>query len=86
MLLPIRSKNPPESLPVVTIILILINVVVYAATTVNFLEIKDSVANNWGLKPNDLNFIDMNTSMFPARELVPSARQYVVSRAVRLRR
>jgi membrane associated rhomboid family serine protease len=64
MFLPIRSKNPPESLPIATICLILINLVVYLATTVYFLEIKEPVADTWGLKPKNFDFIHMNTSMF----------------------
>lgn len=63
MLLPIRSKNPPESIPFVTIILITINIVVYACTS-NGLQIKEAVLNNWGLKGSNFDFIHMNTSMF----------------------
>lgn len=63
MLLPIRSKNPPENLPIATIILIVVNLAVYVFTT-NGLEIRESVLNDWGLKGGDFNFVDMNTSMF----------------------
>ncbi len=63
MLLPIRSKNPPENLPIITIILIVVNVFVYALTT-NGWEIKEAVLRDWGLKGSNFNFIHMNSSMF----------------------
>jgi membrane associated rhomboid family serine protease len=63
MFLPIRSKNPPESLPIGTIVLILLNLAVYIFTT-NGLEIREAVLNDWGLKSKNFNFIHMNTSMF----------------------
>lgn len=63
MLLPIRSKNPPESLPIATCILIAINIAVYCATT-NGLLIKEKVMDQWGLKGGHFDFLHMNTSMF----------------------
>ncbi|MBN9501913.1 MAG: hypothetical protein BGO01_09445 [Armatimonadetes bacterium 55-13] len=63
MLLPIRSKNPPESIPFVTIILITINIVVYACTSNGF-EIKESIVNDWGLKGSNFDFLHMTSSMF----------------------
>jgi membrane associated rhomboid family serine protease len=63
MFLPIRSKNPPESLPIATIVLILANLAVYVFTT-NGLEIRESILNQWGLKGGNFNFVHMNTSMF----------------------
>jgi len=63
MLLPVRSKNPPESIPFVTIILITINIVVYACTSNGF-EARQAVVDHWGLKGSNFDFIHMTTSMF----------------------
>lgn len=63
MLLPIRSKNPPESIPFATIILITINIVIYACTS-NGWEIRREVLDDWGLKGSSFDFLHMNSSMF----------------------
>lgn len=63
MFLPFRSKNPPESLPIATCILITLNVVFYALTSDGFSIHKD-VAINWGLRSSHLDPLHMLTSMF----------------------
>ncbi len=64
MILPIRSKNPPESFPIVTILLIVINIAVYALTSDSFLSIKDSVVKDFGLTYAGHKPITFLTSMF----------------------
>lgn len=64
MLLPFKSKNPPESFPIVTIVLIVINVIVYAFTTEYGLFIKESVLDQWAFKSSDFPSITMVTAMF----------------------
>lgn len=64
MLLPIKSKNSPESLPVVTIALIVINVIVYAFTTEYGLIVKESVVDQWAFKSADFPSVTLLTSMF----------------------
>ncbi len=63
MLLPIRSKNPPESLPIATVALVVINVAIYAATSDGF-TIKETVLNEWGLKGSNFDLAHMVSSMF----------------------
>lgn len=63
MLLPIRSKNPPESLPIVTVALITLNVAMYAATS-NGLEIKESALRKLAITSNTFDPLHILTSMF----------------------
>lgn len=64
MFLPVRAKNPPESFPVVTILLILANVVVYALTTSDGLDVRPEVVDQWGLKGTNFGPLHIFTSMF----------------------
>lgn len=64
MFLPIRSKNPPESLPIVTICLILLNSILYFATSESGLVIRKDVIQNWGLKGTNFDLPHMFSSMF----------------------
>ncbi|MBX3120145.1 MAG: rhomboid family intramembrane serine protease [Fimbriimonadaceae bacterium] len=64
MLLPIRSKNPPESFPVGTVLLIIANVVVYAFTSDMFLSIKDPIVENYGLSYNNMSPLTFFSSTF----------------------
>lgn len=64
MVLPLRTKNPPESFPFATIGLIVANVVVYLATTDHLAEVKDEVLQNWAIKGGDLSPLKMLTAMF----------------------
>jgi membrane associated rhomboid family serine protease len=61
---PYRCKNPPESLPVATYSLILVNTAVYALTSDSFLQIKESILDTYGLKFNDINIVDATFSLF----------------------
>ncbi len=63
MLLPYRSKNPPESLPIVTILLIVVNTFVFFLTSNGF-EAKEGVIQEYGLKAADLNLGDAFASLF----------------------
>jgi membrane associated rhomboid family serine protease len=63
MLLPYRSKNPPESLPIVTVLLIVANVFVFILTSNGF-EVREEVVNQWGLTGNNFGPLHMLTSMF----------------------
>jgi membrane associated rhomboid family serine protease len=64
MLLPIKSKNPPESFPFVTCALILLNVLIYAFTSEYGLIIKEQVLEVGGFKSEDFPSFTMLTSMF----------------------
>lgn len=63
MLLPIRSKNPPESFPYATVGLIILNVVAYIATS-NGLEIKESALKSLSISGQKFDLLHMLTSMF----------------------
>ncbi len=63
MILPIRSQNPPERIPFVTIILIALNVIIYFATS-DILSIREEIVKEWALVPSQFNFVDVLTSMF----------------------
>lgn len=62
-MIPLRSKNPPESTPWVTYGLILTNTVVFAATQQN-LHVKRSLATEWGASNLNLSPVTMLSSMF----------------------
>lgn len=64
MALPLRCKNPPESFPFATVALIVLNVVVYVATTKNGLVAREDVVQRWGIKGSDFTPLRMFTSMF----------------------
>ncbi len=63
MLLPFRSKNPPESLQIGTIGLLAANVLIFLATQEN-LVIKDSVALRYGLSADNAGPVAFLSSMF----------------------
>ena len=63
MLLPIRSKNPPESLPMVTCGLIAINTLIYFCTSDGF-QIHKSVLDQFGEKSSHMSILTLFTSMF----------------------
>ena len=64
MALPLRCKNPPESFPFATVALIVLNVVVYIATTKDGLSAKPEIVQAWGIKGSDFTPLKMLTSMF----------------------
>jgi membrane associated rhomboid family serine protease len=63
MFLPIRSKNPPESLPIGTILLIVINVFVFVFTCDGW-QIRDSVLKSGGLTSDNFSVGTVLSSMF----------------------
>lgn len=63
MLLPYRSKNPPESFPAVTITLIALNVVIYALTSNGFM-IREKVLEDWALKGSNFDVVHVLSAMF----------------------
>lgn len=67
--LPFRAKNPPERFPYVTIALIVINVLVYACTTQDFLALRDEYVRSDSPMSLALSYSNMTvwrffTSMF----------------------
>src|SRR5258708_14092126 len=62
-MIPLRTKHPPESLPLGTCLLILTNVAVFATTTEN-LVIRKDVLDQWGLRPSNFDFMHVMSSMF----------------------
>lgn len=63
MPIPFRCKNPPESLPVGTVALILANVVIFALTLDGF-QISKDVLMQWGVSLAHPDPIHMLTAMF----------------------
>lgn len=63
MLLPFRAKNPPDSIPWATCALIAINTVIFFATS-NGLEIRESIAMDYGLSGNNSGVINWIVSAF----------------------
>jgi len=64
MLLPYRAKNPPDRFPVVTLIIIIVNVLVYAVTSDCFLTIRDSMVEQYALSHATFSLLRVLTSMF----------------------
>ncbi|MDR3709713.1 MAG: rhomboid family intramembrane serine protease [Capsulimonadaceae bacterium] len=68
MLLPYRSKNPPEHKPYVTIGLIVVNCLVYAITVPHFEiifgSIRQGVVADWALRRDQMDPVHLITSMF----------------------
>ncbi|MFZ4507134.1 MAG: rhomboid family intramembrane serine protease [Fimbriimonas sp.] len=63
MLLPYRSKNPPESLPIVTCILLFANILTFVLTS-NGVEIREDVVKAAALSANNFSARTLFTSMF----------------------
>lgn len=63
MLLPYKSANPPESLPIGTIALIAINTIIFAFTQ-DGLVIKESVLDMGGMAPNNVSIGRFFSSLF----------------------
>ena len=64
MALPLRSKNPPESFPAATVILIVLNVFVFALTVGKGLEIRESVVEGWAARSGHFSLLKSFTAMF----------------------
>ncbi len=63
MLLPVKTKNPPETTPYATIALMLVNLVVYVFTT-NGLVIHKEIAIQYGLSGNNNGIFNWVSSAF----------------------
>jgi membrane associated rhomboid family serine protease len=68
-MIPLRTKHPPESLPVGTCLLVLINAGVFA-TTIENLQIRKDVLDEWGLRPSTFDFPHVMSSMFLHANLI----------------
>ena len=66
MLLPYRTKNPPEHFPFVTVTLIVLNVVIYLATSTDhaFFRVNDSALENFAVSHNNLGLFRLTSAMF----------------------
>jgi len=62
--LPLRSKNPPESLPIATISLIAINLVVFALTVDQTWHIRSGVAHSVGLTGSNITPVTLIGHLF----------------------
>lgn len=63
MLLPIKSQNPPESIPFGTVGLILTNVAVFIGTS-NGLTVETSIVDRFGVSPSHCTATTLVTHMF----------------------
>lgn len=63
MPIPLRAKNPPESLPIGTCLLILVNTVIFAVTTEDA-HIRLDIMKQWGVSLSNLSLTTMVSSMF----------------------
>ena len=64
MLLPYRAKNPPERFPYVTVGLIVLNVLIYIATSDGLLGIREEVVNQFAISHKTFSPLRVITSMF----------------------
>ncbi len=64
MLLPFKAKNPPESTPWGTIILIVVNVAIFIMTSKYGLVARKDVVMEFGLSGNNSGFVNWITSIF----------------------
>ncbi len=64
MLLPYRCKNPPETFPLATYLLIAINIAVYAVTSDGFVQVKESVVDTYGLSYQHMSARNWAASLF----------------------
>ncbi len=64
MLIPYRSKNPPESLPIATVALIVVNTAVYLATSDHGMTIRREIVEKYAVTAENLSFKTVLTSMF----------------------
>ena len=66
MIIPFRTKNPPEHFPFVTLILIVVNVLIYLLTSASnaCLRIDDDVIVQFAVTHNTLNLWRLTTAMF----------------------
>lgn len=63
-MLPLRSKNPPESLPIATMVLIGLNLLVFALTVDPSLHIRAEVAQNYALSLGHISPVTLLAHLF----------------------
>lgn len=64
MLLPYRAKNPPERFPIITVSLIVLNTLVFALTSQDFLSVRESAVLAYAVSHSTLSPVRLLTSMF----------------------
>lgn len=64
LFLPFRAKNPPEHFPIVTIILIALNVLIFLLTSEMFLLVRREIVHDYALSHNTMSVFRIFTSMF----------------------
>ncbi len=64
ILLPYRAKNPPEVFPYVTVALIVLNTLIFALTSHDFLVVKDSAVERFAVSHNTLSPWRLVSAMF----------------------
>ncbi len=64
MFLPYRAKNPPEHFPYVTIVLIAINVLIYAVTSDSLLSIREGVIQGFAISHATFGPVRLVAAMF----------------------
>ena len=66
MIFPFKTKNPPEHFPYVTVVLIVVNVLIYLATSISnvLLRIDDEVVANFAVSHNSLSLLRLTSAMF----------------------
>ena len=70
MLLPLRSKNPPERFPIATLCLIGINVLVYAFTVDDTLHLRSEMLQKLGLSVSNFSPFTLFTHLFVHADLL----------------
>jgi len=64
ILLPYRAKNPPEVFPYITVALIVLNTLIFALTSHDFLVVKDSAVARFAVSHNTLSPWRLLSAMF----------------------
>lgn len=64
VILPYRVKNPPKHFPIATVTLMAINILVFAATSYRFLEIRPEMLQQYALRWGVTSSITILTSTF----------------------
>jgi len=66
VIIPFRTKNPPEHFPYVTLILIVVNVLIYFLTSIDnsFLRVSEGILGDYAVTHNTLSIWRLTTAMF----------------------
>lgn len=64
LLIPYRTKNPPQQFPYLTVGLIIVNSLVFALTSNHFLSVQRHVVEDWALSHNTWSSVRLVTAMF----------------------